>query len=116
MNLYHGFADLKPGTSDLAFAEAFNAYMAHLKAKGHIESWRLTRSKLGLGIKELGEFHFMIEFKDLAQLDRAFDLVSTRAGETEEVHHGVNSMIERVRFGLYRDFPDPNRKRGEERF
>jgi hypothetical protein len=116
MNLYHGFADLKAGVSDLAFAEAFGVYMEHLKSKGHIEGWRLTRSKLGLGIKELGEFHFMIEFKDLAQLDRAFDLVSTRAGETEAVHHGVNSMIERVRFGLYRDFPDHNRKRGEERF
>ena len=116
MNLYHGFADLKPGVGDMEFAEAFADYMNHLKTQGHIETWRLTRSKLGLGIKELGEFHFMMEFKDLAQLDRAFDLVSTRAGEVEHVHHGVNAMIARVRFGLYRDFPDPNRKRGEERF
>jgi len=116
MNLYHGFANLKPGVGDIEFAEAFMAYMSYLKDKGYIEGWRLTRSKLGLGIKELGEFHFMIEFKDLAHLDQAFGDVSTRAGDTERVHHGVNSLIANVRFGLYRDFPDPNRVRGEERF
>jgi cytochrome oxidase Cu insertion factor (SCO1/SenC/PrrC family) len=36
-----------------------------------IESWRITRRKLGLARPELGEFHLMIEVKDSAQLDRA---------------------------------------------
>jgi hypothetical protein len=28
----------------------------------------------------------------------------------------VNSLVQNVRFALYRDFPDPQRQRGAERF
>jgi hypothetical protein len=31
-----------------------------------IETWRLTRRKLGLAPSALGEFHIVIETKDLA--------------------------------------------------
>ena len=53
-----------------------------------IESWRITRRKLGLAQRELGEFHLMIEVKDLAQLDRAFDHVAERSEPTEGYHFG----------------------------
>ncbi len=79
-----------------------------------IESWRITRRKLGLGQLEIGEFHLMIEVKDLAQLDRAFDHVAERSEPTEGFHFGVNSLVQNVRFALYRDFPDPQRQRGAE--
>ena len=101
MDIYHGWCNLKPGVGDIEFAEAFGRYMDHLKSTGKIASYRLTRRKLGLGP---------------AQLDEAFSLVATRAGETEGVHHGVNSLVKDVQFALYRDFPDPVRKRGEEKF
>jgi hypothetical protein len=32
------------------------------------------------------------------------------------VHFGVNSQITNATFALYRDFPDPARHEGEERF
>jgi hypothetical protein len=57
----------------------------------------------------------MIEVKDLAQLDRAFDHVAERSEATEGYHFGVNSLVQNVRFALYRDFPDPQRQRGAER-
>lgn len=116
MDIYHGWCDLKPGVSDTDFADAFARYMGFLKAEEKIVSARLTRRKLGLGPAHLGEFHFMIEVTDLAQLDDAFSLVATRAGEVEGVHHGVNSLVRNVQFALYRDFPDGVRKRGEEKF
>jgi hypothetical protein len=47
----------------------------------------------------------MIEVKDLAQLDRAFDHVAERSEPTETFHFGVNSLVQNVRFALYRDFP-----------
>ena len=50
MNIYHGWCDLKPGVSDVTFAESVAKYMGHLEAEGLIEGWRLTRRKLGLGI------------------------------------------------------------------
>jgi hypothetical protein len=34
----------------------------------------------------------------------------------ESFHHAVNSLATDVFFALYRDFPDPVRQRGEEKF
>jgi len=116
MNIYHAWCDLKPGVSDIAFRESASKYLTHLQANGMIESWRITRSKLGLAQPEFGEFHLMIEVKDLAQLDRAFDHVAERSEPTEGFHFSVNSLAQNVRFTLYRDFPDPQRQRGAERF
>lgn len=116
MDIYHGWCDLKPGVGDMEFADAFARYMAHLKREGKVESYRLTRRKLGLGSAHLGDFHFMIEVRDMAQLDDAFSFVAARAGAIEGEHHGVNSLVTNVQFALYRDFPDQVRKRGEEKF
>jgi hypothetical protein len=55
---------------------------------------------IGLAQSELGEFHVMIEVKDLAQLDRAFDHVAERSEPTEGFHFGVNSLAQNVRFAL----------------
>ena len=116
MNIYHAWCDLKEGVSDIAFSEGVVKYLDHLRTQGLIESWRLTRRKLGLAPADLGDFHLMIEVKDLAQLDRAFDHVAERSEPTEGFHFGVNSLVQKVRFALYRDFPDPQRRRGTERF
>ena len=58
----------------------------------------------------------MLEFDGLAQLDRAFGSVSTRSGPVESFHHSVNSRVQDVFFALYRDFPDEQRVRGDEKF
>ena len=116
MDLYHVFGDLKPDVSDITFGEQVAHYMEHLRGQGLIESWRLTRRKLGLGPSNLGEFHIMIEVKDLAQLDAAFNRVATRAEPVEGFHHGVNALVQNLTFALYRDFPDPVRQRGQEKF
>ena len=72
MDIYHVWCDLKPGLSDSVFAEKLGAFLNGLKADGCLESWRLTRCKLGLSPDGMPEFHIMIETKDLAQLDLAF--------------------------------------------
>ena len=116
MDLYHIWCDLKPGVRDTALVEAAGKYLGQLKAEGLIESWRLTRRKLGLGPSSLGEFHIIIETKNLAQLEQAFEQVSSRREPVESVHHGLNSLVQNATFGLYRDFPDPQRHFGEEKF
>lgn len=115
MDVYQIFVDLKEGVRDHQFVEAVGRYMGALEADGKIESWRLLRAKLGLG-GGLGEFQLLIETKDLAQLDAAFQYVSTRADPVESQHHGVNSLVTNFRAALYRDFPDPHRARGQEKF
>jgi hypothetical protein len=116
MNLYHAYFDLKPGIGDLAFCGRLDAWLGHLRSRGLLESWRLTRAKLGLGLRGVGEFHLMMEVKDLAQLEAAFQCVSQRREPEESLHFDVNSAVQDIRFALTRDFPDPQRQQGEERF
>ena len=116
MDLYHIWCNLVPGTSDLEFCTAVDRYLEALRAEGRISSHRITRRKLGLGPRELGEFHIVVEVEDLAQLDRAFREVSTRSGPIEALHHAVNERACDVTFALYRDFPDAHREKGGERF
>lgn len=116
MDLYHVFCDLKPGVSDLAFAERAGAYLDHLKAAGLIGAFRLTRRKLGFGLPGLGEFHLIIEVKDLSQLEAAFATVASRSEPVESLHFGLNSLVRNATFALYRDFPDPVRQHGQEKF
>ena len=116
MDVYQISCDLKPGIRDDQFVTALGAYLGALKSSGRIESWRLLRRKLGLGIAALGEFQILIETKNLAQLDEAFTAVSTRNEPVEGRHYGVNSLVQNFQAALYRDFPDAHRQHGEERF
>jgi hypothetical protein len=116
MDLYHAWFNLMPGVSDVQFSDRVHEYLGHLKEAGLIAGYRLTRRKLGLGAPGLGEFHIIIEVEDLAQLDRAFDAVAARSDPTETLHRAVNSQVSNSVFALYRDFPDPVRKFGDEKF
>src|SRR4051795_2189325 len=116
MDIYNAWFDLKPGISDTEFSDRLAAYMDTLKNDGLMQGWRLMRRKLGLSAAPVGEFHLMMEFTGLAQLDRAFGRVGSRREPVESVHFGVNSLVQNVQFALYRDFPDEIRQRGEEKF
>ena len=116
MDLYHVFFDLKPGISDMTLVENLDRYMGHLRGEGLIFGHRLTRAKLGFGLKGHGDWHLMIEVRDLAQLEAAFQHVASRREPVEGAHFGVNSLVANPVFALYRDFPDPVRVRGEEKF
>lgn len=114
MDVYEISVDLRPGVRDRDFVTAIERYLGHLAAEGLIERWRLLRRKLGLGAA--GEFKLLIETRDLAQLDAAFTRVSTRDEPVEGLHQGVNSLVVNFRAALWRDFPDPHRVTGAERF
>ena len=116
MDVYQISVDLRPGVRDHQFCTALDAYLGALKADGKIEGWRLLRRKLGLAPSAMGEFQILIETRDLAQLDAAFTSVSARTEPVEGAHHGVNALVVNFQAGLWRDFPDPHRRHGEERF
>ena len=116
MDIYHIWCNLKEGVSDTSFSNAVTSYLDDLVTREKLTRWRLTRRKLGLGYPGLGDFHLMLEFENLAQLDEAFGTVATRSEPVESLHHAVNSLVSDVKFALYRDFPDEVRQRGEEKF
>lgn len=116
MDIYHIFCNLKPGVHDLGFVRETRAYLDHLRTEGRIQGYRITRAKLGFRPPALREFHVMLEFESLAQMDQAFGHVASRADPVEALHHAVNSKVQDVFFALYRDFPDAVRVEGQERF
>ena len=116
MDVYHIWFNLKEGVQDVEFTDAVQAYLGHLKKADQIAGFRITRRKLGLGPPILPEWNILIEFEDMAQMDRAFGNVSSRANPVEGLHHAVNSKVRDLFFALYRDFPDPGRERGQELF
>lgn len=116
MDIYHIWCDLKSGIRDMEFVESVSTYFTHLQEKQMIHSYRVTRRKLGLSPENFPEFHIMVEFENLTQVDAAFMAASSRTEPVESFHQTMNSKAENVRFALYRDFPDEHRKKGEEKF
>jgi hypothetical protein len=116
VDVYQIYCNLKPGMGDLEFVERVATYLDTLQADGRLESYRILRAKLGLKPSNLREFIISLEFRDMAQLDTAFQKVATRSDPIEGLHHAVNSQVQDVFFALYRDFPDAVRQRGDEKF
>ncbi len=100
----------------MEFVDGVRAYLDHLKDRALVRSYRITRAKLGFSPPQLREFHITLEFDDLAQMQSAFNIVSSRAEPVEGLHHAVNSKVQDIYFALYRDFPDATRIEGQEKF
>src|SRR3954468_18901620 len=113
MDIYNAWFDLKPGVSDTEFSDRLAAYMDRLKNDGLMQGWRLMRRKLGLSAAPVGEFHLMMEFSGLAQLDQAFGRVGSRREPVESVHFGVNSLVKKVQIALFSVFFHAGGEHGE---
>ncbi len=111
MNYYHIWVNLVDSHKDIEFCDNVHAYLGALKQKQLIEGFSVARRKFGFGPAELGEFHIVIEVRDLAQLESTFSVVARRAGDIEDLHRKVYSAVTDFRSALYRDFPDPERVR-----
>ena len=109
MNLYHCMITLRHEAKALAFAHALDKWMTHLAEAGMIGAWRLVRRKLNLSSDQHRDFILLVEVSDLAQLDRMFRHVCSQSDEVEALYSKVHQMIDTAEFGLFRDFPDPER-------
>jgi hypothetical protein len=116
MDIYHIWCDLKPGVYDMEFVENLRRYLDKLQTQGELVTYRITRAKLGFKPPQLRDFHITLEFRDLTQLQTAFDHVASRTDPIESLHQAVNSKVQDIYFALYRDFPDSTRLKGEEKF
>ena len=107
-DIYHIWADKKKGISDLDFANNMRKFLQHLVNEGKMNSFRITRMKLGFrSIADLPEWHMMMEFDNMAQLDKAFERVVPRKGELEKEHVSFNKFVQdNIQHALYRDWPD----------
>src|SRR5258708_12718918 len=107
-DIYHIWCDLKPGVADLTFSDNIARYLGHLRDDGLIEGWRCTRAKLGFGSRGLGEWHVMIEIRDLRQLEDAFQRVAGRRDPVQSVDFVVNALPTTLTSALSPVFPHPS--------
>jgi hypothetical protein len=84
------------------------SFLQHLVDEKKMESFRITRCKMGFrSIADMPEWHIMMEFKNMAQMDLAFARVIPREGELEAKHKSFNQFVSgNIQHALFRDWPD----------
>lgn len=107
MDIYHIWADKKGDISDSEWVANMKSFLDHLVAEKRMESYRITRCKMGFRSMDIPEWHIMMEFKNMAQMDEAFNRVAPLKGDLETKHKSFNQFVEgNIQHALYRDWPD----------
>ena len=107
MDIYHIWADKDGDITDLEFVNNIKAFLEHLKSEGKMETYRITRCKMGFRSMDIPEWHIMMEFRNMAQMDSAFERVAPLEGELETKHRSFNQFVaDNIQHALYRDWPD----------
>ena len=110
MDIYHIWANKQGDISDLDWVNNMRGFLQHLVDEKKMESFRITRCKMGFrSIADMPEWHIMMEFTDMAQMDNAFKRVAPLKGELEDKHRSVNQFVSGdIQHALFRDWPDQN--------
>lgn len=108
MDIYHIWADKDGDISDKDWIANMRSFLDHLVSEGKMETYRITRCKMGFrSIQDLPEWHIMMEFKNMAQMDEAFTRVVPQEGELEGKHRSFNQFVgDNIQHALFRDWPD----------
>jgi hypothetical protein len=107
-DIYHIYADHNANVNAKEFATKMRRFLDQMVKMGRMNSYRLTRAKLGFRSMNLPEFHIMMEFDNMQQLDDAMTSVIRNEENIEEAHVGFNQLVdvETIQHFLYRDYPD----------
>ena len=107
MDIYHIWADKEGDISDKDWVDNMKSFLDHLVTEGKMQTYRITRCKMGFRSLDIPEWHIMMEFINMAQLDSAFDRVAPLEGELEHKHKSFNQFVSgTIQHALYRDWPD----------
>lgn len=106
MDIYHIWCDKKESITDNDWIYNMKNFLDTLIKEGRMQSYRITRCKMGFRSIDIPEWHIMMEFKNMAQLEDAFQRVSPLEGELETKHQSFNQFAENLQHAYYRDWPD----------
>jgi hypothetical protein len=108
MDIYNIWADKKGDIDDQQWIDNMNAFLQQLVDEGKMEKFRVMRMKLGFRSMDIPEWHIMMEFKNMNQLDAAHNRVAPLKGELEDKHKSFNQFVDTatIQHALYRDYPD----------
>ena len=107
MNIYTIYADHKDTVTAHEFVDKMSMFLDKLVEHGKMETYRITRMKLGFRSMDLPEFRIDMEFENMQALDDAMT-ITIADKEVDKVHVGFNQYVdvETIQHFLYRDFPD----------
>lgn len=110
MNIYTIYADHTPNTSPRDFVDLMTVFLNKMVELGRLETYRITRMKLGFRSMDLPEFRIDMEFRNLQQLDDAMTSVLHNENQIDDCHVAFNQLVDTdtIQHFLYRDFPDDN--------
>jgi len=108
MDIYHIWCEKSSDISDLNWVNNMKSFLDHLVTENKMVSYRITRCKMGFrSIADMPEWHIMMEFNDMAQMDSAFNRVAPLEGELESKHKSFNQFVSgNIQHALFRDWPD----------
>ena len=107
MDIYHIWADKSGDIPDTVWVNNMKEFLQHLVDEGKMESYRITRCKMGFRSMDIPEWHIMMEFQNMAQLDSAFDRVAPLEGELESKHRSFNQFVSgNIQHALFWDWSD----------
>jgi hypothetical protein len=107
MDIYHIWADKKGDITDRDWVSNMRGFLDYLVSEGKMQTYRITRCKMGFRSMDIPEWHIMMEFTDMAQMESAFQRVAPLEGELESKHRSFNQFVSgNIQHALYRDWPD----------
>ena len=108
MNYYHIWANTKTDVTPIDFAVKMRRFLDQLVSMEKMAAYKLTRMKLGFRSIDLPEFHIIMEFKNMQQLDDAMTAILEDQQNIEDYHVAFNQLVdgETIQHALYRDYPD----------
>ena len=108
MDVYTIYADHTESTNAHEFARLMRKFLDKMQDMDRIQSYRITRMKLGFRSMDLPEFRIDMEFESMQALDDAMSHVVANVDDIETEHVGFNQWVdvETIQHFLYRDYPD----------
>ena len=106
-NIYTIYADHNKNITAHEFVIKMRLFLDKLVQHNKMDTYRITRCKLGFRSMDLPEFRIDMEFKSMQQLDDAMT-ITIADKDVDEVHVGFNQYVDTntIQHFLYRDFPD----------
>ena len=102
MNIYTIYADCEGDPH--VFVTNMRQFLDSLPT---LQTYRITRCKLGFRSMDLPEFRIDMEFCTMQDLDDAMTHVVQNVDDIESKHVAFNSMVkDNIQHFLYRDWPD----------
>jgi hypothetical protein len=105
MDIYHIWADKKGDITDSEWVSNMKKFLQQLVDERKMISFRVTRCKMGFRSLDIPEWHIMMEFNNMAQLEEAFQRVAPLEGELEDKHRSFNQFVgDNIQHAYYRDW------------